>query len=86
MPQVTEHGENSVQGVVRQTPIPSPASFTFALLSAKFSSTSPSSSDLKMEHFFFVLRSQIYYRLTIIKGYTNLHSGIEATHISLLIN
>lgn len=47
MPHDAEHGDQSVHGVVRQTPIPSPASFTLAELIARFSSTSPSSVELK---------------------------------------
>lgn len=44
MPQVAEHGENSDQGDVRQTPTPSPAASTLA--APNDSSASSSSSDL----------------------------------------
>lgn len=44
MPQVAEHGDHSVHGEVRQTPIPSPAPSTLA--GPKDSSGSSSSSAL----------------------------------------
>lgn len=46
MPQVTEQGDHVVHGVVRHTPVPSPAPSTLASLKPKFSSRSSSSSDL----------------------------------------
>lgn len=50
MPHETEHGVYSVHGVVRQTPTPSPASFTLASLCAKLSSPSSSSWSLCVQH------------------------------------
>lgn len=46
IPHVAVHGDHSDHGVVRQTPRPSPAPLTDADTEPKFSSGSPSSSEL----------------------------------------
>lgn len=46
MPHDAEHGDQVVHGVVRHTPIPSPALSTLASLKPKFSSRSSSSFEL----------------------------------------